>query len=84
MSKRITVGSKIKLTEKFLRSTGQLTGSAGMDCWIVQSCLCKQCIKGDWVCTNERALTDMYTAAELEAEPYLAFRHIALVNLHAC
>jgi len=83
-SKSFTVGSKVKLTGKFLRSTGQVTGHAGMDRWIVQACECRNCKEGTWVCTNEPGLTDLYTTEEIAAEPWLSWRHIAVFNLQAC
>lgn len=83
MSKTFAVGTRVKLTGKFLRNTGQVTGSAGMDRWIVQACICRNCKAGNWVCTNEPADTSIYTQEELIAEPYLALRHIAVSNLQA-
>ena len=88
-SKSFAVGSKVKLTGKFLRSTGQQLGSAGMDRWIVQECQCVLCKFdhrgriGSFVCTNEPSFPGLYTAEEIAAQPSLGFRHIAVANLQS-
>lgn len=46
-------GDKIRLTAKHLRSTGQVTGHAGLDRWIVVDCSCGLCSRGQFVAVNE-------------------------------
>jgi hypothetical protein len=53
MSAPIGPGDVIRFTGKFLRSTGQYTGSAALDRWIVQACACSLCQCGDFVATDE-------------------------------
>ncbi len=55
MAAPIVVGDKIKLTGKFLASTGQRTGPEGLSTWIVVACECGLCKTGDFVATNEPA-----------------------------
>lgn len=84
--KRYPVGTSIRLTGKFLRSTGQAVGGEGQSVWIVKECPCTVC-KRDFVCTNEErspeALALNYTADELAAMPHLRFRHFNLHNVCA-
>lgn len=56
MAAPINVGDKIKLTGKFLASTGQRTGPEGLSTWIVVACDCGLCKSGDFVATNERSI----------------------------
>lgn len=73
----IKVGDKVKLTGKFLKSTGQQAGSQGLSTWIVTA------IERDWAVTNqELSSLEMFTAEELAADPSLKFRRIALANLY--
>ena len=84
-SKLIVPGVKVRLSGKFLASTGQRTGVAGLDRWTVQACDCDQCTKRDRVNVGERLageyLASMYTPEEVAAEPALAWRHIAKAAL---
>jgi hypothetical protein len=77
MSTKFTIGDKVRYTGKFLRNTGQYTGSAGLDRWIITGFT-----NGDqWAITNEPADTSIYSADELETDPTLAYRRIAVGNL---
>lgn len=84
-AKRYAVGTRIRLTGKFLRSTGQLTGGEGRSVWVVRECPCDMC-KRDWVATNQErkgAELDYWTADELAAMPHLRWRHFNLHNVCA-
>ena len=72
---KFPLGCKVRLTSKFLKSTGQFRGSAGLDRWTVTG------YSRDWVITNEPADTSFYTPAELAEDPTLAFRRIASSNI---
>lgn len=50
----IRVGDKFKLTGKFLKFTGQQTGSAGQSKWTAVECGCGLCKLGDFVAGDER------------------------------
>lgn len=80
MSKnKFSIGDKVKFTGKFLKSTGQRTGSAGQDTFIVTG------FSGSFVVTNQElssASLDMFSAEELAADPTLRFRRIAAANLY--
>jgi hypothetical protein len=80
-----TPGTQVKLTGKFLQSTGQARGGEGLSKWIVQACDCGLCKGGEHVRTDERRpdayCESMWTAEELEQHPSLRFRHIAKANL---
>ncbi len=69
------VGSRVKLTGKFLRSTGQGRSSEARSVWTVTG------FSGPWAITNEPTDTRWFTPEELAADPTLAFRRIALANL---
>lgn len=78
------VGDKVQLTGKFLRSTGQITGSEGQRKWIVQACDCAHCRSGQFIRTDERRsaeLLEYYTAEELAENEALYWRHINTANL---
>ena len=84
MSKQIKsfpVGSKVRFTGKFLRSTGQYTGSEGKARFIVQECDCGLCKLGNHVRTDQPGMVDYYTADEIKVNPSLAFRHVAIANV---
>ena len=57
-TKKPSPGSTVRLTSNFLRSTGQHTGSAPRDKWVVQSCNCGLCRNGKFIATNERNVDD--------------------------
>jgi hypothetical protein len=61
-------GTRIKLTSKFLRSTGQQTGPEGLSRWTVQPCDCSLCRRGGHVATDEAGL-------------YGGPRHLAISNI---
>ena len=80
MSKKaIQVGDRVKLTSKFLRNTGQYTGTAGNSVWTVTGL----CHDGRWAIMDEPAEYSVgyYTDAELVEDPTLRFRRIAVGNL---
>ena len=58
MGSPINIGDRFKLTGRFLRSTGQMTGSAGLDTWDRTECLCGMCASGRFVASNERMSCD--------------------------
>jgi len=53
--RKLQPGDKVKLTGKFLRNTGQMTGGEGLSRWIVQACSCGLCKDGRFVAVNEPA-----------------------------
>lgn len=71
----IKIGDRVRLTGEFLRNTGQVVGSAGLDRWVVTA------IDRDWAITNEKLEGGWFTAEELKEDPSLAYRRIALGNL---
>jgi hypothetical protein len=75
--RKFEVGQKVKLTGKFLKSTGQGRGSAGLDTWTITGIT-----SNGWAITDEPTDTSYYTAAELAEDPTLKFRRIALANLY--
>jgi hypothetical protein len=82
--KTFAVGSKVRLTGSFLRSTGQFAGPEGQARWIVQACACRMCATGRFIRTDQQKSAESlrdYTAEELASEPALYFRHIASANL---
>jgi hypothetical protein len=73
------VGDKVKLTIKFLRSTGQYVGGEGHKRWTV-----KAVGSGEhpMVTVDEsRADLGYWTKEELAADPMLQYRRIAACNL---
>ena len=46
-------GTRVRLTGKFLRNTGQHTGSEGQSRWTVTGCACGLCKNGRHVATDE-------------------------------
>jgi hypothetical protein len=85
-AKRFAVGDLVRLTGSFLRSTGQYTGPDAHAKWTVQDHQgCRLCADGRFVLTNEpRQADDMFSAAEMAADPTLAFRHVNASNLERC
>jgi hypothetical protein len=79
------VGSKVKLSGKFLKSTGQGRGSAGLSVWTVVACPCTLCKSGRFVATDEQhtpaEIARLWTPAEMAEMPYLAARHFNRENL---
>lgn len=74
-------GTKVRLTAYFLKCTGQITGSAGSDRWIVQACACELCASGDFVATNEPLDTSSGYEDQTPEWRKNAKRHIAIGNL---
>jgi hypothetical protein len=76
----ITIGTRVRLTARFLRNTGQQRGREGVSRWVVQAIT-----PNGWAQTDEPLeasyVASAFTPAELAANPGLAFRHIALANL---
>lgn len=72
------VGDKVKLTSKFLRSTGQYVGGEGSKRWTVLRI-------GHFVIVDEEIspamLQTMFSTDELAADPSLKYRRIAAGNL---
>jgi len=74
------VGDKVRLTGKFLKSTGQYSGKEGQSVWTIQGFT----NEGRWAIVDEPADTSYYTADEIASDPTLAFRRIAVGNLYIC
>lgn len=74
--KRLEPGQTIRLTGKFLASTGQTRGGESMAKWTVLACSCGLCAGGRMVCTNEPR--ELY---EDEDPTVLQYRHIARANV---
>jgi len=82
LNELMTPGTKVQLSGRFLRSTGQQYGGEGQSKWTVQECPCKLCATGDYLATNEEKEDISYfTCEELAENPQLAKRHIARSNL---
>lgn len=84
MKEKPAIGSRVRLTGKFLACTGQRTGSEGMSVWTVKACACSLCQGGAHICTDEPngpEFLRLYTAEELAQRPSLRWRHIAVANL---
>lgn len=77
-ARAIKVGDNVRLTGDYLRNTGQATGPEGLSRWIVQAIDEKR----GWAVTNQ-PLEDVsyWTKEELEQDPSLKWRRIALANL---
>ena len=80
MSKQaLQVGDKVRLTGKYLKSTGQQRGGEGQSVWLITA------LSGPFVVTNERLrptnVERLWTPAELEADPSLWFRRFHPGNL---
>jgi hypothetical protein len=71
------VGQKVRLTGKFLKSTGQHTGGEGRKVFTI---LGIQEGHG-WAVVDEKVDPTYFTSEELAVDPTLAFRRIALANL---
>jgi hypothetical protein len=71
------VGAKVRLSGKFLRATGQVTGSEGSKTWTIRGI----CQGGAWAIVDEPSMTNYFTPEELEADPTLKWRRIAVANL---
>jgi len=71
MQTKYPAGTRVRLTTKFLRSTGQVSGSDANGKWLVQDCSCGLCARGGFVATNQRNVDDD------------GQRHIAIGNVQA-
>lgn len=77
-------GTQVAYTGKFLRDIGMLTGSAGLDRFIVQECHCSMCKSKTRVAVNQPATWtdpeepgyDPDYARDLKAEVGNTLRHI--------
>lgn len=80
-----TVGTKVRLTSKFLRSTGQYTGRAPQSKWTVRACECKSCGTNRFICTDEphdaAYVAATWAPEEVAANPEVAWRHINVANV---
>ena len=78
-------GTKVRASGKFLRSTGQLTGSAGRKVYLVEACECSLCASGTHVRVNERRpaalVAQMWTPEEIAADPGVEWHHFHKENL---
>lgn len=79
---KFPIGSKVRLTAKFLRNTGQYTGSAPQSVWTVTGYSAEN---PDWVITDEPSYhpPGYYSDAELAEDPTLRFRRINAGNLQS-
>lgn len=88
--REMTPGTTVAYTGKFLRDSGQMTGSAGLDRFIVQECSCGMCKLKARVAVNQHAIWtdpnepdyDPEYARELTAEQGNTWRHIATGALY--
>lgn len=72
------IGDRVKLTGKFLRNTGQHTGSEGTRVWTITGFA----NDGRWAITDQPSDTSYYTSEEMAADPTLGYRRIAVENLY--
>jgi hypothetical protein len=83
-------GTTVAYTGKFLRSTGQMTGSAGLDKFVVQECRCLHCKAKTHVAVNQldpwtnphEPGYDAEFAQALKAEVGNTWLHINTGNLY--
>lgn len=77
-TKTFAIGDKVRLTAKFLRNTGQYTGSEPFARWTITG------FSNGWAIVDEplcaRTL-EMFTEQELAEDPTLRFRRVATANL---
>lgn len=78
MASKINVGDRFRLTGKFLRSTGQTRGSAGLSVWTRVACSCLMCARGEWIASNEAGSAEVYPDLPPEEIPP---RHFAIANV---
>jgi hypothetical protein len=78
-TKTLQIGDRVRLTGRFLRNTGQHTGPEGRSVWTITGFS----TAGPWAITDEPSSLEpgYYTPQELEQDPTLKFRRIALDNL---
>ena len=82
-TKKFPPGSRVRLTGKFLRSTGQFLGSEGVSRWTVQDCDCPACRRGDLVAVNQphRCQEDPSGYEDIPEDERPKWRHINVFNL---
>ena len=68
MKTKPSTGTKVKMSGKFLRNTGQYGGREGLSRWLVIECSCGFCAGGRHVAVDE----------PIDAS---AYRHIAFAHL---
>lgn len=68
-------GDRVRLSAKFLRSTGQYTGGDSHSVWTIKE------IQGSFAVVDEPGDTRWYSSAELAADPSLRWRRINVANL---
>lgn len=80
-------GTKVRLTARFLASTGQRKGSEGLGRWTVQECACGLCKLGRHVATDEPLFDGpndpmrlMYSDFSREEQDEMR-RHFGIANL---
>jgi len=71
-------GTKVRLSGKFLRSTGQISGGEGSKVWTVLDAPCSDRLVA---VDEERACPEDFTPEEYAADPSLKWRRIAKANL---
>lgn len=84
LQKRPAPGTKVRLTGYFLKCTGQMTGSAGQDRWLIVACDCGcETHKGDFqiVAVNEKLDTSVGYEDQTPEWRAKAMRHINMANL---
>jgi hypothetical protein len=81
---KLTPGTRVRFTGRYLKSTGQTTGPEGREIFTVISCPCARCADptmGGWVAVDRKVAASYWTPEEIAAAPYLLHRHIAAANL---
>ena len=81
--KKAIVGSRVRLSGKFLRSTGLVVGQKN---WTVVACDCGLCRSGNHCAVNEphHCQTNPAGYEDIAAEDRPKYRHIHIANLVAC
>lgn len=74
----IKAGDAVKLTGKFLQSTGQQASAEGRKRWTVLA------RSGSFAVVNEPTDTSIFTSEELAEDPSLKWRRINVGNLMLC
>lgn len=80
----IKVGDTVRLTAKFLRNTGQFTGKAPWQTWLVTSVDSSAGDGHTTVVTDEKKdeeVLEYFTPEELAKDPTLRFRRINVAHL---
>lgn len=77
----MVVGARVRMSGRFLRSTGQAHTKEAARIWTILACPCALCSGGWYVAVDEPADLACYEPAEIEAMPWLRHRHINKANL---